>query len=77
MTDAQKHIHYVKTPFFQKLFYVCVGLVIYHFAFAGGCDKVRKYTAHATNTVESVKTMYNNNVESAKKLYACLEDKLK
>lgn len=41
MTDAQRHVHYVKVPFMSKLFYVGVGALLCYFAYAGGCSKVK------------------------------------
>jgi len=39
----QKHVHYTKPTFGQKVLYAGIGFGIYWLTFAGGCEKVKQY----------------------------------
>lgn len=43
MADPQRHVHYTKTTFGQKLFYVGLGALIYWLSASGGCQKAKSY----------------------------------
>jgi hypothetical protein len=58
MSDVQRHIHYERTPFVRKLFYIGLGAALYWTAFAGGCSKAKSLCAHAMeNPPEQIRQM--------------------
>lgn len=60
MGDVQRHVHYERTPFARKLFYVGLGMAAYWFMFAGGCHKAKSLCAHAMeNAPEQVQQLYS------------------
>jgi hypothetical protein len=61
MSDDQKHIHYTKTSFWGKMFYIAAGAALYWMAFNGGCEKVKSFSSHAMeNAPEQVKQIQNS-----------------
>lgn len=61
MGDVQRHIHYERTPFMKKMFYVGVGAALYWFAFAGGCQKTKALYSHAMeNTPQPIAQIYSS-----------------
>jgi hypothetical protein len=58
MGDVQRHVHYERTPFARKLFYVGLGMAAYWFMFAGGCHKAKSLCANAMeNPPEQIRQM--------------------
>lgn len=55
MVEVQRHVHYERTPFMRKLFYVGIGAALYWFAFAGGCEKAKAFYMHTRETSHAVK----------------------
>ena len=61
MGDVQRHVHYERTPFARKLFYVGLGMAAYWFMFAGGCHKAKSLCAHAMeNAPAQVQQLYSS-----------------
>jgi hypothetical protein len=56
--QPQRHIHYVKTTFGQKLFYIGAGALLYWFAFANGCDKTKAYFSRVSRATPAVAEGY-------------------
>ena len=66
MSDIQRHVHYTKVPFSSKLFYIGVGVAIYYFAFAGGCQKAKAANEQAAVPNPPVSGSYQNQTTKQK-----------
>jgi hypothetical protein len=66
MSDIQRHVHYTKVPFSSKLFYIGVGVAIYYFAFAGGCQKAKAANEQAAVPNPPVSGSYQNQTTKEK-----------
>ncbi len=71
MGEVQRHIHYERTSFTKKLFYVGMGAALYWFAFAGGCQKTKAFYSHAMeNTPQPMAQACNSSDTSGNTLDA-------
>jgi len=60
MSDVQRHIHYERTPFTRKLFYIGMGAALYWFMFSDGCSKAKSLCSNAMdNAPEQIQRIYN------------------